>query len=194
VTSAISLLLCLALAVLWALSEFQAADVGCQREIGLIGGWFGYAYDSVLCYDGELQYMHSTTLREPHVHAIDPPFRLGFLYHGPGVKGPYSSVNISYYRYAVPSRFLGFGCGAVHDHNQLNDYTARGISTPLWSLMLVASVLPIRWLVGVRRKRARGRAGLCPDCGYSPATPAASAPSAARRFRKNPPKKSPRRA
>jgi hypothetical protein len=37
---------------------------------------------------------------------------------------------------------------------------------PLWSVVSLAAILPLAWLVAKVRSRARHREGFCPSCGY----------------------------
>src|SRR3954469_23239243 len=63
--------------------------------------------------------------------------------------------------------FLGFGFARERGVVRSSPYVETWIIVPLWSLALLAAVLPVAWLVtALRRRRLRSREGRCLVCGY----------------------------
>jgi hypothetical protein len=51
--------------------------------------------------------------------------------------------------------------------NYYHYYHYRGLVVPYWAALLAAAALPAAWVVRAgRRRRRRRRPGLCPHCGY----------------------------
>lgn len=43
---------------------------------------------------------------------------------------------------------------------------SRWVVVPLWPIVTLSALLPARWFLSARRRRATSRLGLCPRCGY----------------------------
>jgi hypothetical protein len=66
--------------------------------------------------------------------------------------------------FATTRSWRGFGWDSAEDDTGRVEVLEA--QAPCWSLMLVFSLLPLRWLVLTWRNRRRGGRGLCPTCGY----------------------------
>ena len=118
ILSALSLLLCVAVAVLW----FQTHSSLWNVSNHFLGG----SPSELMVYRGQI---------------------LFYWWH----RGWYSGWP------GAPWRYGGFY------------YTNRnflGISIPLWSIVLVFSIVQLVWLISWKRKEVKRGLGLCPTCGY----------------------------
>jgi hypothetical protein len=158
VATALSLLLCVALAVLWTrsvrhngasywirpelnieatetdgvLGILAARDSGLRSPVsntGRLYGWFYWRHDMPVGRD-------RASLRTPTFN------RWGFGFHVRKTVGQ-------------PSGFW-----------RLGGRTLLIVYTPYWLPVSVTAVPPLLWIFGTARNRRRARAGLCASCGY----------------------------
>jgi hypothetical protein len=144
VLTALSLLLFVAVVAVWVRSYFAAEYVWYQpagRVIELIA-----TKGKLECYRARFGANSRFAFTERFGRRPGPPWDI--VPGGPGSPGGWN--------------FAGFGHVRVVDAS--GDVTMDVV--PLWALVLAAAVAPA---LGLRRRllrRARGRTGLCPVCGY----------------------------
>lgn len=157
--SALSLILCAAVIVLWVRGQVVLEDVEYERMSADVEGWHSYVRDGIFVRDGAANYAHSVILRNPIFHDSWP---VGLKHHHD------SGVNTAYYDCIIKPQnsMAGFASGSVHGHNGTMDFKGRGVRVPLWPVLVVGALLPLRWLVLKRRASTRRRRGLCLSCGY----------------------------
>jgi hypothetical protein len=167
--SALSLLLCVAVCVLWVRSYFRADWVPLIPRVN------GVRFDS---WQGRLFVVRvrfpedrPTYLRmDPPVVGTsvfnqngDPAFRNAIrrLQQTAGIKllTPPRAVFSS----ASPANGFGFGYSGEELKPDMGWWT---FSIPYWFLALAAAMSPVAWLVRRRKLRGRIARGLCPRCGY----------------------------
>lgn len=154
----LSLLLCATTAVLWVRSYMVTEDIEYARYAHGVDGWSAYVRDGFRPRDGTLAYVHSLMLRPPR---FDDRLPVGLKHQRD------DWVNGSYYNRILDQHgFAGFSWGHVHERDQFVDFSARGVGFPLWVILLLGAVLPVRTLILLQRKKSRRRVGRCPVCGY----------------------------
>lgn len=140
--SVLSLLLCLATAVLWVRSYRRADSVGYwygndERRLSMgmatFRGTVWFYIDDLMMHDQPGRFYYSTALAEPLPHVL----RL------------------------VPTAFGGFG----YDMGE-----PLWLLIPYWAIALATSLFPFLWLLVWLRRRTitslRERTGRCPACGF----------------------------
>ena len=142
--SALSLLLCIAVCVLWVRS-YRTVDMLHVRTAGRIS--------HVSPYGGSLWL--GTWLRRDH-----DPSSLTTGYRPFPAAG--NDVIWEGYRQRPHARLLGFHYLA--EHAELPSY--RLLIVPGWFALTLTAAAPAFWLYGRLRSRARSRRGFCPSCGY----------------------------
>lgn len=149
VATVLSLLPCLAVAALWVRGLFAADHVSVRVCRAAAAGWEVNAYAATHRHGvGFGLHWNNWLPPEPRWRwRIEPPdeYRDGGWPRG--------------------SRFNRFGFAAIDYRNPSNRILAA--AAPLWFPLLLSAALPVgRWTLARRRRRLRGRAGLCPACGY----------------------------
>lgn len=154
-----SLLFSIATAAMWVRSSYCVEDFKVAKYLDKVDGWSAYEIHSILPSNGEVFYVHSLMLRDPR---FDDAFSTGLVHHQA------RDVNELYFEHVVPSDagLAGFGWGNIYESNNLTKYSAWGFRFPLWVVLLLFMLLPIRFAI-VRVQRARRRSsGQCAGCGY----------------------------
>ena len=185
--AALSLLLCLAMAVLWARSKTTADSV-----------WSGHSTAS----GGVLWRLHSAGGRVSYEYATfdnqgrptPPSRRPEMVFDIQPIRGSSAAENRSLDQsYRRRSGHAAGGFGLVWQHQSPPWTTRVAAMAPYWFFVLLTLPGPCLWLASYlrrRRDRRRRAAGRCPSCGYdlratpercpecgAPAAPVRMAPS-----------------
>ena len=163
--SALSLLLCSAMAVLWVRSYFWA-----DTYLGHAGHWTAVAMSnrgraSLECFRADLpNFPRQTPARSGYLRLVShsPRAQSG----DPGVRHQAGAFGFSWYLSdgGMVVRRTGMGQTIRTFFNQQRDG-----SVPHWFAMLVFGALPASWLSGWRRQRRRRQwieTNRCSRCGY----------------------------
>jgi hypothetical protein len=159
----LSLLLCVAVCVLWARS-YRVADA--------VSWWQGSWHHGALSASGQISLRQvrwddgSPFRGEPH----------DGVRYGRIAPEPASQTDFGYARLAGLRRHwhgLGFrwmisdgGSGVLPRGLPFTSVPTRDVAISHWLPALLSSLLPARWLARRLLRRRRARAGLCPRCGY----------------------------
>jgi hypothetical protein len=167
----VSAVLCVAAVVLWVCSYRHVFLAGRERREGL-----GYVYYRLHIYNGHLMFTASKGNWLPNAQTL---WFYNTLRQGNGLT--FSDVVPSldwggtYFEFtAGGSNSIGgpFVSGTSGPPFPERD-TIYLFGVPLWFLALLATILPIRWVISARHRSIQGRESLCPTCGYDlRATPA----------------------
>ncbi|HZN64858.1 MAG TPA: hypothetical protein VFB66_06120 [Tepidisphaeraceae bacterium] len=169
--TALSLLLCVAVMVLWVWSYWGGSfGRNWGRSDGLKvsrGGW-------CLSLDGGDFSLVQQVIRDTFQSEDEVREYLGFFEADAMPAGFHWSTNPQPYwidHITAPPTFQwswrGFGIlRRSDDTDPARWYSEQYIEFPAWSLSLVTSILPGLWLLRFVRRRRRIRSTLCPSCGY----------------------------
>ena len=72
----------------------------------------------------------------------------------------------SYARPIVPDNSTGFSYEIGGDPTNSETTSSIGVAFPLWSAVLATAVLPLTRFIRWQRRRSRRQVGLCGSCGY----------------------------
>lgn len=148
--SALSLLLCVAIVVLWVRS-YWAEDIveHCTPQQGSVGYW------------GVVAASDNGSVAVGNFGSPDPQ-----------QPGGWSLAGLRYTRFRAVygvtvfkpgTTLLGFGCRYVFNSPRVY---LRQIILPHWVFVLVIAALPVLWINSHLRRRRRRKQGLCLVCGY----------------------------
>jgi len=167
--TALSLLVCVAVCALWALSYRTLFTAGYQSpRIGLIewnGSWF--LLGGHLCYQSLTQ-----EYRLPQ--QSPPPADVGFRFDPPSrVEPEWAALYVRALKSQANDVFLDrFGFHVAHcsygDRSvpELKQYRSTVLHAPLWFPAAAFAIAPLSALFRRLRKRNFARANLCLTCGY----------------------------
>ena len=153
--SAASLLLCVAVGVLWVRSYWVADALARQWTYTLVGA--GTSRGGALLY----------TLSGPPIPTGKKlvPYGVRHTTHEPSdlddsfVQLGFSADPFGSFRYDV-------GPGVSSRGTRLHEVTVRALGFPLWCPFAVTALLPAIWLNTLVRQRRRKKLRLCASCGY----------------------------
>ena len=170
----LSLLLCVAVCVLWVRSYFVAdrffwrgwaddADRSYQRQVVILSGHGGVGVNSIV-QSGERWPANRLGYREAIAQYLaksgSPPF------HSSGAS-KYPAFNVGVGDDPV---WGGFKHGSFFNPVSPADPRPRSygwqVVVPYWAIVPATAVLPVVWEWRRRTRRRREIAGLCPSCGY----------------------------
>lgn len=159
VASALSLLICISAALLWATSYSEMDDIGWQKPVRTTG----YDRWALQTVDG-IAAMHHTIRDDAPYDEIDgkrQPQTDGLVKESWGL-GSASAHAI----YAIrPRNGAGFGWG-THAWEKYGRYREWRLIFPLWLPTLLTAVLPTIWIVQRVKHKRRQVSGRCIKCGY----------------------------
>jgi hypothetical protein len=172
--TALSLLLCVAVCVLWVRSYAVGQRFHVARFLDS-GRWTYWVRDELRVWSGRVGFSHAVS---------SGPLGTYRAFVEKNAPGPKESQ--AYYRQlqlgdvpiqlgSKPRSCLGFEMGrSSYVRSDGSVCLARdSVIAPLWSVAALAGVMPALWCVLVFRNRSRRLAGLCPTCNYDlRATPA----------------------
>ena len=168
ILSALSLLLCVAVGVLWVRSYWQGPfgefigsfegktgeKIVMMRNVGAYSsyGYFGFGINHsefVRSYAHYAKYADGRRLVWSSVYGFE---RFPFT-HEPGYQ---------------KSRWekLGFAARDSQWHDQVVSFQSEGAAVPHWFLVVLTAVLPLHWLARRSRRYVRLKWGYCGTCGY----------------------------
>jgi hypothetical protein len=153
-SAAISLLLCVAMCVLWARGYRFDDKIEYRTHGGGLGGHSDYWMWS---YGGAIGMAMSTEWT--------PDAGISFYSSDCSALG---ETNINAFRSdrsARPGLHL-LGLWFVHDPTDRSPLPWRELGLPTWFAVIFLAILPLVWMRGCARRRDRMRHGLCPTCGY----------------------------
>ena len=172
--SAVSLVLCAAMAACWVIGLVQERHVRAWRVRGTPErSWFARIDRQHLI----LSEQHMEPVGMPAGYAVDSTRFREFRVYGPEFPGGSigSELNREYFLLSPPNAWFRRtwrptgGTRIQNDQGglawQVRDFYGA-VEIPWWSLLLLFSAMPGWWLLSQRRARARVRRGLCPACGY----------------------------
>jgi hypothetical protein len=162
--SALSLLLCMTAAMLWARS-YRTADWFRFLHISDEGQSDTHHDWSVTSESGGLRFKYQS---DPHAKSVGayPRPRWHKTYKPQGA--PFFGTLSSNPRRDRRTRLQRWGFDVADTATGRPPEIIRGVVAPHWFWCAAASVLPVVWLGHhrSRQRRAREKAGLCPQCGY----------------------------
>ena len=142
VATALSLLLCVAVVVLWIRSHRTSSVFGYYTDRGSDGWYRNFYFAS---YRGRVTFV---SLRQKFADQL-PRGR----FHAWDDETPSPQPG---------TEFAGFG----HFHVQGREMGWTEIRVPYWSVVLAAATAPVTTAAGWLRRRGRRKPGVCPSCGY----------------------------
>jgi hypothetical protein len=161
ILSALSLVLCVGICVLWVRSYTKASDVGVETEIVI---------DGPRSSNGLSRILHRTYSLASDRRGISYSVerRGSFNLLGRWTVFHYDRLGLDTKDMAPDVGFLGFGYrdGTVPSTEAWRDVTWREWTMPYWSLVLLLACLPTVAVMKSLRERHRRRPGHCPACGY----------------------------
>jgi hypothetical protein len=162
--TALSLLLCAALLVVWLCSYGRPASRTFARHKPLFGELpGGPVYYDLRSADGELSV---TAIRGTYLKSV-----FSFL-AGSKIEPPGRFTRETASGYDVGLFSVASGDGSMHFGEALqgpiigNNVPYRSLRVSYFFAGLLALVLPVAWYAGYVARRTRRRAGHCPSCGY----------------------------
>jgi hypothetical protein len=159
-----SLLLCVAVCVLWVRSYFATDKLlWCpltQSSQGFVSGEYSlYTWRGVLSV-GAIRHRFDKVGTPAALYDI-------YLAEMASKSAEYGSWTWTSRRPDdLPSSRWGFIGWTVNENSHSHRSIGVGWSTPYWFLLLLCSVAPVLHVVGFLRRGRQRRLGLCPRCGY----------------------------
>jgi hypothetical protein len=166
--AAVSLVLCVATAILWVRSYFVLDIVNRTTEVDAYAGQMSR---TLSCNRGTFHYYHQYTTRAPRpATAVWPP---GFTRRAHSASAakmwPHvASAGRQRWGFAYLRREWG-GLSREDVVGAAGTYlTVAGVEAlvPAWFVALIFALAPTTWVVRAVRRRVRRAANCCPTCGY----------------------------
>jgi hypothetical protein len=159
ILSALSLLLCIAIAVVWVRSYYKQDDINIYRTSHQI---YLSSYRGAIVFELGRQ--------EWHGKLIGATWKVSSS--GAGLAGDAYMANlaVSQWQHTLLTHIELLGLGFLRFQDQYrpggSKFDRTMVRVPHWSLLSVSAPLPLIWLWRRHRQQKRPRLGLCPSCGY----------------------------